>query len=450
MLLNKIAIYFFGIILFSSLVVGLCDSGCVYNEVCYMYGDENSIGPNVFYCDINGTFVQKKTSDADCVNDFECAEGYSCLGDSCTNLYEDYIFAWNLQSTGISDIMTFCMGDDLFCYNLSMPANSQNVTSKTCSFKNDGSSCYRCNTGYYWNDSLKKCITGICDKEPGCLSNNSILNGTKLDLYCSSGSCFECDSDFEWNDSSDKCVLKACSSLPGCKSVTEIANAKKLNRQCGSGSCFICVTGYKWDNVSLSCVRSYLPSDPNMGWNNVPFTNYNFEVGTPVSLKDSERIYFDLDGRTYWLGVKGIYSNQRVNLMIDPTINDINLYAGSSVEYDLNGNGGADVTIKLNKIENDVAEIVLQKKTLSSTVTNTPSNQDVIAVEDSEIKEKVDPLIVIWFFVILAIILLILIILVIVYYSKNNKINQESSVKGTVTYPNQNTNQGANNNYRTN
>jgi len=412
-----------------------------------MYGDEIKINVATFYCDVNGSFVQKKTSDEPCINDFECADGYSCLGDFCTNLYTDYIFAWNLQSSGISDIMTFCMGDDLFCYNSTKPVNSENVSSKTCSFKNDGSSCYKCNTGYYWNDSLKMCITGVCDKEPGCLSNSSIVNGTKLSDYCSSGNCFECDSDFEWNESSKICILKECSSLPGCKSVTEIANAKKLNRQCSSGSCFICVSGYKWDNVSSSCIQSYTSSNLVSEWSNVPFTNYNFEVGTPVLLEDGERIYFDFDGLNYWLGVKGIYSGSRVSLMINPTISDINLYVGSSAEFDLNGNGGADVSIKLNKIENGVAEIVLQKKTLASTATSIPSNQDTIQVGSDEIKDAIDPKVVIWFFSILGIILVILIVLVIVYYSKNNKVTQENKSISAVTYPNQNMNRGVNNGY---
>jgi len=382
---NLYKLIFIGVIflfVFVSFIQASSESGCEYEGRVYSFGETARIGDKTMYCNTSGDFIEQKEAGGSCINDFEC-KTLSCFSDRCVDSLSSYIKEYEdaldkLDKLGV-EIKDLCI-EDHFCSNVSV-SNATKITDKTCVDK--AYSCYKCKDGYTWNDTLSLCIKGMCNSQPGCLSNSTLEGGTKLDLYCGAGkSCFSCDDDHEWDSQLNKCVLKSCGSSfsPGCLNISNLTNSLSYNRSCSSPSerCYVCKSGYKWDNSTNSCIVS--SSGTTNFWITRSFTNYDFEAGNPINLGDFDRIKISFNNKDYYLGVRRVYDN-RVEFEISSVINSSTLYIGSNSEFDLNNDGKKDVVISLRDISNSKGVFIVKKIIESSnppsttgTTTTTPNS----------------------------------------------------------------------------
>lgn len=347
----------------TSFVLAVCDYGCAGGGgACLSYGDTVTIGPSIYYCDIDsGTLVVQKTSGS-CLNDYECVSGYSCLDETCTNAYNYFIQGYNALLANISGM---CYGEDYFCSNLTIN-NATALTSKNCSYAGSGFACYSCNSPFYYNSSLGKCITGTCGAAPGCMSNSSLENASVNTDYCADNkNCFACDSDFEWNASENKCKMKLCTSSPGCMNITNLTNGNRVNnRYCSSGSCFVCKSCYVWDTNSSNCVYASNCNVGSVSWSDVYFSNGELSSGTYKAVGVYNRVNFSFESRSYWLGVLGIDS-AKIVFRLDPIVSSYNLFVGSSGGFDLNGDGVSDVRVTVSSVSDSNANVSIKFLTVT-------------------------------------------------------------------------------------
>jgi hypothetical protein len=394
------------------------------------FGQTQPIGQLTQYCDLSGNWVNQKLTEGVCLNDFECTEGFLCLSDKCTS---SAVFA---NVTGlISEFETLsssCFNDGYFCYNGTIPVNSTSST-KNCSYAGLSASCYKCNTGFSWNETLKLCITGICNSAPGCLTNSSILNGTKNSNYCATGSCFDCDSDFEWNNS--RCQLKQCASLPGClDSATNNSLFVLQARNCSVGkTCFACKSGYVWGVNESQCVLS--SGTVSGSWSTITFSDSEFKIGTTKALGVYDRVYFSFESRSYWVGLISILSNG-VNVRVDPVISSRFLNLNTENKIDLNNDNIYDVKLILESVSGGKAYINIESISEkygnsgyepSPTPTPSPSpsptpNAGIILFGDDA--TQVAGISLGYLIIIFSVVLIMLIILIIFFVVDGNKKSQ--------------------------
>src|SRR3989344_5838716 len=88
-----ILLFFVLFIVFSSPTNAIC-SGCLVNSQCFSIGSILS----QTYCDINGNFLNQKSLDSGCQNDFECLSG-KCSNGKCIDL--GVIFDQNKEKTSL-------------------------------------------------------------------------------------------------------------------------------------------------------------------------------------------------------------------------------------------------------------------------------------------------------------------------------------------------------------
>ena len=339
-----------------------CDDGCTDGASCVGYGDVVTHGALSYYCDFNTdgnmVLIQQKTT-GDCLNDFECVDGYSCLDGICTNAYNYFIQGYNALLANVSGLC-FNENGGWFCSNTTSLANATNL-SKSCSFAGANAICYQCNSPLYYNQSIDRCISGICSSSPGCMSNSSIDNASIGGDYCASGqNCFVCDEDFNWNATENRCKMKECTSSPGCMNVTNLTNANVVyNRYCSTGTCFTCRSCYVWNTNSSSCVYSPSCNVGAITWSNVPFTNAELSSGTYKMLNVYDRVNLSFEGRSYWLGILGIETS-RIVFKIEPIVSSYNLFTANNAQFDLNNNGMNDLRVSLAGISGGRANISIK------------------------------------------------------------------------------------------
>jgi hypothetical protein len=415
--------------------LAICYDGCESGTSCMPFGDTKTVNQYTYYCDLNGSLVQQKTSGV-CLNDFECASGYSCLDEICTNAYNYFIQGYNMIIANVSGI---CYGEDYFCSNISV-SNATILVNKSCSFYGVGFGCYKCNSNYYYNATLGKCITGICSANPGCMSNSSIVNASIGTDYCADNKkCFACDSDFEWNTTANACKMKQCTSSPGCLNVANLTNGNMVqNRYCSTGSCFACKPCYVWNSNVSSCVYSSSCSSGNINWSSVYFSSSDLASGVYKLLSSHDRVDFTFQGRNYWLGILGVDSSKVVFKIEYTSVSNYNLFANASASFDLSGDGVNDIKVSLAGISNGKANMSIKFLTVSDVgngnnngqqgTSESPSGSDLgTSGDDATDLGSVNSIFNnknVWWLVVIALIILILIIILIVYLIRGNKRNK--------------------------
>jgi hypothetical protein len=358
--------------------LAVCENGCPgEGGACHYYGDIVAIGPSTYYCDIDSSVLVPQKTAGVCLNDYECVSGYSCLDEVCTNSYNYFIQGYNALLANISGM---CYGEDYFCSNLSI-SNATALTSKNCTYAGSGFACYSCNSPFYYNSSLGKCITGMCGANPGCMANSSLNNASINSDYCvDSKNCFSCDSDFEWNASLNTCKMKLCTSSPGCINITNLTNGNEVrNRYCSSGSCFVCKSCYVWNANSSSCVYASNCNVGSVNWGDVYFSNGELSSGNYKILSIYDRVNFSFEGRSYWLGVLGIDS-AKIVFKLDPIVSSYNLFVGSSGGFDLNGDGVSDVRVTVSSVSDSKANVSIKFLAVTDDPdhNNNPNNPTVL------------------------------------------------------------------------
>ena len=343
-----------------------CDTGCIdgYGNCFdsdgnyYNYGDIVTIGFVSSYSDFEeDRFVEQKTSGY-CLNDYECVEGSLCLEEECTNDYNSFLANFSLYLENSSGL---CLNPSLgwFCSNVS-PSNSIRLINQTC---NDAiSSCYKCDNtrGYFFNNSLKLCITGVCGGDSFCLDDR--INYSTNNLYYCSGSkkCYQCDDDFKWNETLGQCVMIACDEKPGCIDAINLSNGYLVgNRSCDMGSCFSCnkASKYFWNNTSSSCV--YTPNAIISDWKTVVFTDSELSLGTYKMLDVGNNVSITFSGRSYYFGLFSVSS--RISFAIAPVIYNQTLYPGDTRGFDLDSDGTYDIRVTLANISSGRANVSLKR-----------------------------------------------------------------------------------------
>ncbi len=337
------------------------------------FGQTQTIGQLTQYCDLSGNWINQKSADSSCLNDFECVDGYSCLSDQCVNS-ELAVGSLSELIEEVSQLNASCFNDGYFCFNGTAPINSTSST-KNCSYAGASASCYKCDIGFSWNATIGKCITGICNSAPGCLTNSSILNGTKGTDYCATGSCFRCNDDFVWNNS--QCELKPCTYSPGClDSATNNSLLVSLERNCSVGkTCFACKSGYVWSINESQCILS--SGSVPASWSTLTFSDSEFRIGTTKAFGVYDRIYFTFESRQYWVGLISFLSNG-VNVRIDPVIASRFLSPSVENKIDLNSDEIYDVKLVLQRIDGGKAYINVEKisESYGSTTNQNGGNGD--------------------------------------------------------------------------
>lgn len=352
----------------------LACEGCSYNSACYDYGDIVLIGNVDHYCSFDGTLNATKTNGS-CLNDFECREGYSCLSDQCTNQYNNFILYYNAVLAGSGGL---CVNQQAgwFCSNVSV-SNSSVLANKTCNYPSQ--SCRICNGSLKYNQSIEKCISGICSSPYKCLNITSLSNASSNSDYCADNKvCFNCDEDFEWNGTIDQCKMKECSSSPGCSNETNITYGQIITgRHCESGSCWTCKCGYTWNSSSSSCIYTS-NCGANVNWTTVVFTDSELSSGAYKLLNLYDSVGFSFESRNYLFGILGIDSTKIVFRISPINVNNYNLFVGSSAQFNLAGDSANDLRISLAGISNGKANVSI--KFLS--IVNPDDDEDSVIIDD--------------------------------------------------------------------
>ncbi len=407
----KKIIIFLSIFLFFLNVLSSNECDCVYNDECFSFGDVY-ISPALggMYCDYRTRGLVSQKTSGGCENDFECSSG-KCLSGACNSIFFTLLEGYNSLILN----QKFCIEEEMFCYNGTQPQNSIKLENYTCE---TGSFCYKCNSSFYWDDSLKLCIRGRCNKTPGCLNKTSINNSQIHDLYCESGKCFSCEDDYIWNSTLETCILRPCNFVPGCLNVSNLSNAIKKEYFCVVGNCFICKVGYVWNNNTRECVSSSSPSSSigNRNWNtiNVDLRTYSEVERT---LQEYDRIQFFIENVPYYLSIMKVYAEE-IYFSIEPVLTNLFLKIGSEAKYDVNFDNKKDILIKVISINDGKAKIKLSS--IKESFSNfSQSGEQTFNISREEIqKEKKDnflPIIIISFF---ALIILILIVVLLLFLRK--------------------------------
>lgn len=343
-----------------------CDDGCVFGTGCVEYGGVVTQGVLNYYCDFNvdgsemALFRQKPyDNNEECLNDFECIDEYSCLDGICTNAYNYFIQGYNALLANLSGI---CMGEEWFCSNTTSLINAT-VLGKDCSFSGPDAICYSCNSPFYYNNSIGKCISGICSSPYKCLNISLLENASINSDYCAEDKkCFNCDDGYEWNGTAIQCRVEDCSSSPGCSNQTDIMNGVIVSHKyCESGSCWACKPCYYWNRTSSSCVYSSSCSTFGVNWTDVVFTSSEMSSDIYKLLNTYDRINFSFESRPYRLEVLGI-DNAKIVFKLYPNMmtSGYNLFAGNNAQFDLNGDVVKDLQVSLAGISDGRANVSIK------------------------------------------------------------------------------------------
>jgi len=381
---------FFGIILLISITgISAECKGCLNNNQCYNPGDIL----NNKYCSLSKTFLNQKSDNSSCQNNFECISGY-CMDEICIN----------------ERVLT----------NLGIDENTLN------------------NTENY----LKQ---GPCTATPGCLNKTSLLNAQNVSGICINAKCFQCNSNTpHWNSSA--CTLPPCHyNTPGCWNISrinEIDHYENISETCNSGfTCIKCARNYEWTGEYCRYYSGTSPS-PIIWKTNATFTEDSLASGFTIKLKAKERIKLTFNGIDYFIGIVSLTSNSAV-INVSSKPQQILMSTGDERKIDLDNNGENDINLILSSIYLSQATIFIKKLPSSPTTACTEGetkvrscpgggtintqicqNNQFITTEEkcpTPREESSNSNNLIWVIIITCIIIAIVITLILIIYFLNNK-----------------------------
>lgn len=406
---------------------GGCVSSACSNDCC-AFGDIGIVGSISSYCDLNsGAMIPQKT-EGFCDNNFECSQNYTCLGNNCTNIFNSYISNQSLLLE-LENIATFCMGEGYFCSSSATAPLNSTLQDKNCSYLSNSYNCYKCNSGFSWNETIGKCIPPVCTQSPGCINMSSLGNASEVLGYCSTSgfTCFACSSNYDWNSSSNSCKLKSCNSLPGCLNKTSLDGASNVNRACDNGyTCFECSSGYGWDGSSCTYIEedNDNSNDNSLEWTTIPLSSSQFNDGLSIDLGVYQRVYVSVEGQSHWIGVMTI-AGVAVSLSVNSNPQTVILSVGETKNIEITEDNYYDLSIKLNSVSSNKANLIIQSihEVMNVPVVRDQTNPPVITPggTNSLAQGTKENSSVILYVVLGFLSLLVIIVVILIIYSASNK-----------------------------
>ncbi len=161
-------------------------------------------------------------------------------------------------------------------------------------------------------------------------------------------------------------------------------------------------------------------------------TDQQFKVGTTKDLAVKNRIQFNVNSETHYVGVVGLTATT-ATIEISSTPQQATLSVGGEKKFDVNADGYYDVYVRLNSITGTKASVTIkginekiQASTLIPTIPSTPETPSTSEPSVSEVSETAGSIIWLWLVAIAVVIILIIVIIVILWKGRTGYVKYKS------------------------